>query len=382
MITFRTVAFLMAAAAAAQLRAPQVAVTAYTATEHRAVVKLERVIVADDRKSFALADSNAKFVPWGFNYDHDASGRLIEEYWDAEWDKVVEDFKEIRQLGANVVRIHLQFGKFMKAPDTPSEQALDQLTRLLRLAEEQGLYLDVTGLACYLKEFVPSWYDELEEAGRWQQQRVFWQAVAGRCRDSSAIFCYDLMNEPVVPGGRQPQPDWLGPSFAGKFHFVQFITRDLNARRRPDVARHWIKAMVDAIRGRDTEHLITVGMVHWSLDRPGLTSGFVPDEVADELDFLSIHLYPEQKKIAESIETLKGFAAAGKPVLIEETFPLHCSPQEFQQFLDDAWPHAAGLIGFYWGKPPEELRRAGTIADSIVLQWLELFQKERGRRLP
>ena len=340
--------------------------------------KLDWIKVADDQKSFVLALSGKRFVPWGFNYDHDENSRLIEEYWDDEWDKVVEDFKEMKELGANVVRIHLQFGKFMQAPNTLNPKSLERLGRLVRLAEEVGLYLDLTGLACYLKEFVPDWYDALDESGRWQQQAAFWGAIADRCAASPAVFCYDLMNEPVVPGGPNKQADWLGPPFAGKFHFVQFVTRELQDRKRPDVAREWIHTLAAAIRKHDARHLITVGLVNWSLDRPGLTSGFVPDKIASELDFLCIHLYPESKKIDEAIDTLKGFAV-GKPVLIEETFTLHCPPNDFRKFLKEAWPHAAGVIGFYWGKTPDELRRAGTIADSIVLQWLELFQAEAKR---
>src|SRR5262245_14443583 len=274
--------------------------------------KLERITVSADQKTFAFAESGKRFVPWGFNYDHDENSRLIEEYWEDEWDKVVEDFKEMKQLGANVVRIHLQFGRFMSAPGTANGKAFDQLDRLVRLAEDSELYLDLTGLACYLKELVPDWYDVLDEVGRWKQQGLFWEAVASRCRDSSAIFCYDLMNEPVVPGGPKSQPDWLGPPFGGKFHFVQFVARELNDRSRPAVARHWIKSLTESIRKHDRNHLITVGMVNWSLDRPGLTSGFVPEKVADELDFLSIHLYPEAAKIDEAIENLKGFKSAGK----------------------------------------------------------------------
>ena len=40
----------------------------------------------------------------------------------------------------------------------------------------------------------------------------------------------------------------------------------------------------------------------------------------------------------------------GKPVVIEETFPLKCSTAEFEQFIDGSKKHAAGWIGFYWGK--------------------------------
>ena len=28
-----------------------------------------------------LADSGQRFVAWGFNYDHDDAGRLLEDYW-------------------------------------------------------------------------------------------------------------------------------------------------------------------------------------------------------------------------------------------------------------------------------------------------------------
>ena len=39
-----------------------------------------------------VADGKLSLTPWGFNYDHDEAGRLIEDYWDAEWAKVEEDF--------------------------------------------------------------------------------------------------------------------------------------------------------------------------------------------------------------------------------------------------------------------------------------------------
>src|SRR5262245_29457205 len=50
------------------------------------------VRVSDDRRGFVLDGTGERFVPWGFNYDHDEKDRLIEDYWETEWDKVVEDF--------------------------------------------------------------------------------------------------------------------------------------------------------------------------------------------------------------------------------------------------------------------------------------------------
>lgn len=340
-----------------------------------ASAELPRVAVSEDKKGFVLSPSGKTFVPWGFNYDHDEDGRLLEDYWDAEWPKVEADFREMHDLGANVVRIHLQVGKFLLNRDTANPASLKQLARLLKLAEKHSLYLDLTGLACYHKKDVPAWYDELSETDRWAAQRTFWIAIAQQCESSPAVFCYDLMNEPVVPGGKRQPKDWLGPAFAGK-HFVQVITLDQAGRPRHEIASLWIKTLADAIRQHDRRHLITVGLVDWSLDRPGLTSGFPPSKIADDLDFICVHLYPESQKLDHAIETLKGFQI-GKPVVIEETFPLKCSTDEFGEFLERSREHAAGWVGFYWGKPPSELRQSKTIADAILLKWLEFFQNRK-----
>jgi hypothetical protein len=330
--------------------------------------------VADDQRGFVIDETGQHWTAWGFNYDHDRDGRLLEDYWVDQWASVEEDFAEMKSLGANVVRIHLQFGKVMDAPDRPNESALKRLAMLVALTERVGLYLDVTGLGCYHKQDVPGWYDAMSEAERWAAQAKFWEAVAKTCAKSPAVFCYDLMNEPVVPGGGKAREDWLGPAFGDK-HFVQFVTLDAQGRPRPQIAKQWIGQLVAAIRKHDKRHLITVGLVPWSLDRPGLTSGFVPGEVSDKLDFIAVHLYPETGKLDKAIKTLRGFMI-GKPVIIEETFPLKCPPDQFERFIDESSDLASGHIGFYWGKTIDEYRAGGTIGDAMMLKWLELFAKK------
>lgn len=329
--------------------------------------------VSDDKRGFVAADSGKAFVPWGVNYDHDDKGRLLEDYWQTEWPLVEKHFEAIRELKANVVRIHIQFGKFMEGPTTPNRTSHEQLGKLLALAERTGLYIDLTGLGCYHKKDVPAWYDDMTEEQRWDAQAVFWKSVAETCKDSPAIFCYDLMNEPVVPGGRRKPGDWLGPAFGDK-HFVQCISLDQKDRPRPEIAAAWLQHLVRAVRSVDKRHLVTVGLVDWSLDRPGLTSGFVPRVMVEHVDFLCVHLYPENGKSAEALETLAGFAV-GKPVVIEETFPLKCSSEELVEFIQASKKSASGWISFYWGKPISELRESKEFVDALQLQWLEQFEK-------
>ncbi len=344
------------------------------AEKEAAPTTISWVQVARDNRSFVLRPSGHPFVPWGFNYDHDEQGRLLEDYWDKEWPKVEADFQEMKQLGANVVRVHLQVGKFMTGPEKPNEANQERLGHLVALAEQLELHLDVTGLGCYHEQDVPDWYDHLAEEDRWNAQAHFWEAVAGRCAKSPAIFCYDLMNEPVVPGGTRKAGDWLGPPFAGSY-FVQFITLDQKDRPRPAIARQWCHKLVTAVRKHDQRHLVTVGLVPWSLDRPGLTSGFIPKQIAPELDFIAVHLYPEKGKVGEALDTLAGFSV-GRPVVVEKMFPLRCSFREFEEFLDGSKKTATGWIGFYWGKTPGEYRRSKESQDVIVLSWLENLSEE------
>jgi hypothetical protein len=327
---------------------------------------MEQVQVAKDQHSFVLGDSGRRFAPWGFNYDRDANGRLIEDYWDTDWEKVEKDFADMHKLGANVVRIHLQFGKFMDAADKANDKQLDRLGDLLKLAERERLYLDVTGLGCYHKKDVPTWYDKTGEKERWDAQACFWQAVAGRCAKSNAIFCYDLMNEAVSPGKKLSPGDWLVDAPLGGSYFVQYISLDPGDRTPLEVERQWIHRLTTAIREKDKQHLITLGMLP-----------FVPDrKVFDDLDFASVHLYPQRKKVKESLDVLKGFAVFDKPVLIEETFPLSCSMTEFEEFIDKSDKTAAGWIGFYWGETPDELKKSKTPAAVMTRSWLEFFHKK------
>lgn len=329
--------------------------------------------LSPDGRRFVVGPEGAPFTPWGFNYDHDAEGLLLEDYWDKDWSRVEEDFREMKALGANVVRIHLQFGKFMDAADTPNNMALARLADLLTTAEQTGLYLDLTGLGCYHKKDVPAWYDAMSEKDRWDAQAQFWQAVAQTCADSPAVFCYDLMNEPVLPGADKKETEWLLGEFGGK-HFVQRISLDLAGRSRQEVAKAWVDHLVAAIRGHDRRHLITVGVIPWAHVFPNAKPLFYAPDVGRNLDFVSVHFYPESGQVDKALTALKVYDVC-KPIVIEEMFPLKCSADELREFILASREVAEGWISFYWGKRIDEYTAKDGIGGAITKGWLSRFKE-------
>lgn len=345
----------------------------------RPAIALEPVRLSRDGQSFVLAGSGQPFRVWGVNYDHDSTGengRLLEDYWYDEWETVCADFREMRDLGANVVRIHLQLGRFMSGPDKADEKSLAQLRRVLALAEETGLYLDLTGLGCYHKADTPPWYDAMDAPARWQVQARFWTAIARTCRESPAVFCYDLMNEPVIGGKKED--GWLTGELGGKY-FVQRIAFDPAPRTNIEVAKEWVTLLTTAIRAEDRAHLITVGVIPWAHVWPGAKPVFYAPEIIGAFDFVSIHLYPGKGGVEKALTAMAVYDL-GKPLVIEETFPLNCSLEEMDEFLKKSRSRAEGYVSFYWGRTIDELSAAAEKKPvaGLLAKWLTYFRDEAG----
>ncbi len=356
------VAIAMGAKAAEQGEAPPAATQAQ---------ELQWLRVSDDKTHFVEAAGGRRIVMWGVNYDHDDRGRLIEDYWHTEWAEVEADFAEIKALGCNAVRVHLQLPRFMDTAEKPNAANLAKLRELVRLAERTGLYLDVTGLGCYHKPDVPAWYDALDTAARWEVQARFWRAVAEVCKHSPAIFCYDLMNEPVLPGAKK-ETEWLAGPLGDKY-FVQRIALDLAGQTRNEMARDWVKKLTSAIREIDQRHMITVGVIPWAQVFKGAKPIFYAPEVGEPLDFVSVHFYPKKGKLAETLDALAVYEV-GKPLVIEEIFPLQAGIEETAAFIDASRKHVDGWISFYWGATIEENEAKKDIAGAITAQWLRWWR--------
>jgi hypothetical protein len=348
-------------------------VSACAAAQYAAPV--ENIAVGQAGAGFVLSPSGAPFTPWGFNYDRDYRYRLIEEYWNTEWATVEQDFRQMKALGANVVRLHLQFAQFMESPDKPNQINLARLEKLVRLAEEIGLYLDITGLGSYRASAIPSWYSGLSQPAHWDAQAAFWEAIAGACTGRPGVFAYNLMNEPMVSSDRRPAGAWVHPNELGGLHYVEFINLNPAGRQRSDVATQWVRQMVQAIRKRDRRSLVTVGIMTGDTDfsKPEEVAGFPPSKIAPEVDYISVHLYPKKGEVDAAIDALKRFKTA-KPLMLEETYPLRCGAKELGTFLARSHGIANGWLGFYWGQTPQQLQGSAIPGEQRAYAWLELFQ--------
>jgi hypothetical protein len=160
---------------------------------------------------------------------------------------------------------------------------------------------------------------------------------------------------------------------------VQRISLDLAGRTQEAVARAWIETLTAAIRAQDHRHLITVGEIPWALVFPGAKPLFQAKGVGDRLDFVSVHFYPERDQIGKAVQALSVYQL-GKPLLIEEVFPLKCSVAQLDEFITRSQTTAAGCLGFYWGKTIDEYRKGSMdVSDALTCAWLEYFRGKAAR---
>ena len=324
---------------------------------------MQAIKLSSDQKAFVRHPSGQPFIPWGHNY---ASIDLWERL-EKDPARVEREFAEMKAAGTNVARVHPEMPAFFLGPDKIDPQAVAQLRKLLAIAEKSGIYLHITGLACYHINQRMAWYDALDNENRWKAQEFFWETLAATCAGSPAVFCYDLVNEPAAFAKRA---DGWYTGRMGDVEFCQRLCLDPATASGDEIFRDWTRRMVAAIRKHDPEHLITLGMLPF----PGAYK-----TASEQLDFVSPHLYPKSNQVDAEIDLLKKFDF-GKPIVIGETFPLTCSAADEQDFLLKSRGLAQGWLGHWPDDSPAnlaELKRTGkiTIPQAIWLSWVELFRE-------
>ena len=307
-------------------------------------------LVTEDGKPFKI---------WGFNW---GGHPMLEKKWNIDWDALVGDFREMHDYGANSVRLPLQYEAFMLNSTTPNPAALDKLKQLVKVAEKTNLYLIVNGLNAFEKKDQPGWYNSMTDQQRWETQAVFWEAVAGAIGESPAILAYDLMNEPVI--AVDSAKGWLPGNGFGGYFFVQNIALSTHGQSIENVMKLWIYVMTNAIRKHDKRHLITVGFLAFS----------VFATLAPDLGVMSTHLYPSSGKMGVDSLNIQKFKS-DKPLVISEVFPMNCSADELQQFIEQQNKNVSGWMWHYNGKTLEELKASGTISDAIFMYAIMKFKE-------
>lgn len=291
-----------------------------------------------------LVAGGERFRAWGFNYGIGDRYPIL-SYFDRPTKRrlqtVVADMREARALGANTLRVYLEIKTFMNGPNEPRPRALAALATLLDEAERLRVYLNLTGNLVWRAP--PPWYDALPEQARWAVQARFWRAVARTAHDSPALLVYELTSEPIIADGE----GWYCGELGG-YTFVQRIVREVAGRDPAELARSWIRLLTASIRAYDSRHLIGIGLLP-------LGGPFGGANVADLLDVLLVHEYPEGGKEDQAISLVREFAAHGKPVILGETAPLFAGGDTWRAFLSGSRSVLDGYLFFYDGRMPGEL---------------------------
>ena len=281
------------------------------------------VRVSEDGLGFTL--DGKPWHPFGCNYFDPHVGWAPKLWQRFDPGKVEGHFRIMRDLGVNVVRVFLTAQSFFPEPPNLEAEALAKFDTMLAIGRKYGIRIHPTGPDHW--EGTPAWRraDFIADPQALEAQAAFWRAFAARYKDEPFIFAYDLLNEPHVrwdtPAMRAKWLQWLREKYgaldalrkgwgevekaARAFEEIE-IPRDAASPGSPvlldfqhfreSLADDWVRVQVDAIRSADPNHLVTVGLIQWTVPvyygRPSRYAAFCPSRIAPMLDFLSIHFYP------------------------------------------------------------------------------------------
>jgi hypothetical protein len=176
------------------------------------------------------------------------------------------DFKIIKGLGLNTIRIFVGYEDFGKA--NVAQAKLEKLIKLLDKAEANELRVIVTLFDFYGDYSIPDWTLTQTHA----------RTIVKRLKNHKALFAWNVKNEP-----------------------------DLDFENRgSDLVKAWLKQMINTIRMEDPEHPITIG---WS-------SASAAINLVDAVDFVAFHFYEDINKLPDAVSALK--AHSNKPIILEE----------------------------------------------------------------
>jgi len=308
-----------------------------------------------------VSDKNQLFIPFGVNYFRPGTGWAPQLWKKFDPGLVRQDFQRMHELGVNCVRVFITFGSFFSSPETLDEAGLSKFDEFLKIAERYGIYVHPTGPDHW--EGVPEWAksDRFSDELFLKAQEQFWRLFATRYRGRNIIFAYDLLNEPGVYWDsfhiKKRWASYLRTKYKTqldlarawncdpqKINWEDLKIPDLTDNKtvlleyqqfRENIATEWVKRQTQVIHSVDSNALVTVGLIQWSVPviLPGVQhySGFNPRKIAPYVDFMEIHFYPLATgfyeyqshedltlNLAYAYSLVQECALAKKPVVIAE----------------------------------------------------------------
>jgi hypothetical protein len=178
-----------------------------------------------------------------------------------------QDFKIIKKMGLNSIRIFVQYEDFGKS--MVDYEKINALKKILDVAEQNNLDVLITLFDFYGDYDVSNWTLTHRHA----------EAIVNAVKDHPALLGWDLKNEPDL---------------------------DFESRGRLRVLG-WLEQMLVNIKKWDRNHPVTIG---WSSPEAAV-------ELADQVDFVSYHYYREASKFKEAHHNL-ALAIPTKPKVLQE----------------------------------------------------------------
>lgn len=194
---------------------------------------------------------------------------------DSPWDtfgnqfdsiQIAKDFKIIRDLKLNTIRVFLSYDDFKISED--SSEKMGKLKVLLDLAEDENLQVMLT-----LFDFYGDY--SLQD---WTLTNAYLKNIVDQLKDHPAIYAWDIKNEPDL---------------------------DYDNREERKV-KAWLSQIITRLKEIDSIHPVTIG---WSTATAATT-------LKDKVDIVSYHYYQDLEDLSSVHQKLK--SVTNKPILLQE----------------------------------------------------------------
>lgn len=329
-------------------------------------VNAEFIRVSSDNWHFETSTSSTTFVPFGANY-YDPASWDTSVVWDnpqfiapnviGKFDSVStrRHFSQLQGIGANIIRIFLSVKKFEPLLYQLNETSFQKLDKIIELAKEYKLRIIFDLVEVW--EGAPDWmsWDSYADETTIKGLEFLVSAFGERYANEPTIFAWDLINEPHTrwsDGIMDPlwiewvhqkylivdnvQIAWNDYPRLGETWENIVVPKESEKKIRDqrlfdfqlfreDIAYKWTERLVMALRSKDSNHLITIGLIQWScpLKKNGETlsnyPAFNPKKIAPLLDYMSIHGYNWwDNNVGTYIQGLLRYCYENTPVVLEE----------------------------------------------------------------